>query len=134
MTPDSDRSAAAASKPDAGDDAKQKAAPDAKDDLKSLPMPELQAKLASSPDGLSQADADNRLTRYGPVLRHHPRSAAGRTRGYWPPDDMSGMASMWLSTMPRRAGLALVPLAVAREPASAQGAARTRRATARSYR
>jgi H+-transporting ATPase len=40
--------------------------PDAKDDLKSLPMPELQAKLGSSPDGLSQAEAEKRLTQYGP--------------------------------------------------------------------
>jgi H+-transporting ATPase len=40
--------------------------PDAKDDLKSLPMPELQAKLGSSPDGLSQAEAQKRLTQYGP--------------------------------------------------------------------
>ncbi len=40
--------------------------PDAKDDLKSLPMPELQAKLGSSPDGLSQAEAQKRLTEYGP--------------------------------------------------------------------
>ena len=39
---------------------------DAKDDLKSLPMPELQAKLGSSPDGLSQAEAEKRLTQYGP--------------------------------------------------------------------
>jgi len=38
----------------------------AKDDLKSLPMPELQAKLRSSPDGLSQAEAQKRLTQYGP--------------------------------------------------------------------
>jgi hypothetical protein len=38
----------------------------AKDDLKSLPMPELQGKLGSSPDGLSQADAQKRLTQYGP--------------------------------------------------------------------
>ena len=37
-----------------------------KDDLKSLSMPELQAKLASSPDGLSQAEAQKRLTQYGP--------------------------------------------------------------------
>jgi H+-transporting ATPase len=36
--------------------------PTAKGDLKSLPMPELQAKLGSSPDGLSQADAQKRLT------------------------------------------------------------------------
>ncbi len=38
----------------------------AKDDLKSLSMPELQAKLGSSPDGLSQAEAQKRLTQYGP--------------------------------------------------------------------
>jgi H+-transporting ATPase len=37
-----------------------------KEDLKSLPMPELQAKLESSPDGLSQAEAQERLTKYGP--------------------------------------------------------------------
>ncbi len=37
-----------------------------KDDLKSIPMPELQAKLESSPDGLSEAEAQKRLTQYGP--------------------------------------------------------------------
>ena len=36
--------------------------PDAKDDLKSLPMPELEKKLGSSPDGLSQAEAQKRLS------------------------------------------------------------------------
>ena len=35
------------------------------DDLKSLPMSELQAKLGSSPEGLSQAEAQKRLTQYG---------------------------------------------------------------------
>ena len=40
--------------------------PSAKDDLKSLSMPEVQAKLGSSPDGLSQAEAQKRLTQYGP--------------------------------------------------------------------
>ena len=40
--------------------------PDAKPDLKSVPMAELQAKLGSSPDGLGQAEAGKRLTRYGP--------------------------------------------------------------------
>jgi len=40
--------------------------PNMKDDLKTLPMPELQAKLGSSPDGLSQAEAQKRLTQYGP--------------------------------------------------------------------
>ncbi|MGA9652714.1 MAG: cation-transporting P-type ATPase [Polyangia bacterium] len=29
-------------------------------------MPELQARLGSSPDGLSQAEAEKRLTQYGP--------------------------------------------------------------------
>jgi len=29
-------------------------------------MPELQKKLGSSPDGLSQAEAQTRLTQYGP--------------------------------------------------------------------
>jgi len=40
--------------------------PESKDDLKSLPMPELEKKLASSPDGLSQAEAQKRLMQYGP--------------------------------------------------------------------
>ena len=42
------------------------AKPESKDDLKSLPMPELQKKLGSSADGLSQAEAEKRLTQYGP--------------------------------------------------------------------
>jgi H+-transporting ATPase len=37
-----------------------------KEDLKSLPMPDLMAKLGSSPEGLSQAEAQNRLIQYGP--------------------------------------------------------------------
>ena len=40
--------------------------PHAKDDLKSLPLPELEKQLESSPDGLSQAEAQKRLTQYGP--------------------------------------------------------------------
>ena len=35
-------------------------------DLKSLPLSQLQKKLRSSPDGLSQAEAQERLTQYGP--------------------------------------------------------------------
>jgi len=34
----------------------------ANDDLKSLPLPEVEKKLASSPEGLSQAEAQKRLT------------------------------------------------------------------------
>jgi len=40
--------------------------PGAKDDLKSLPLPEIEKELGSSPDGLSQAEAQRRLTQYGP--------------------------------------------------------------------
>jgi H+-transporting ATPase len=47
--------------------------PDTKDDLKSLPMSELQAKLGSSPEGLSQAEAEKRLTQYGPNELHEKK-------------------------------------------------------------
>jgi H+-transporting ATPase len=40
--------------------------PDSKDDLKSLPLPEVEKKLGSSPDGLSEAEAQKRLAQYGP--------------------------------------------------------------------
>ncbi len=40
--------------------------PQAKADLKSLPMSELEKNLGSSPDGLSQAEAQKRLAQYGP--------------------------------------------------------------------
>ena len=40
--------------------------PDAKDDLKSLPLAEVEKQLGSSPDGLTQAEAQKRLTQYGP--------------------------------------------------------------------
>jgi len=66
MTPDGEQSTVPAPAPDAKDDAKHEAAPDAKGDLESLSMVELQAKLASSPDGLSQAEAEKRLIQYGP--------------------------------------------------------------------
>ncbi len=48
------------------DTAKPGSKPDAKDDLKSLALPEVEKKLGSSPDGLSQAEAEKRLTQYGP--------------------------------------------------------------------
>jgi H+-transporting ATPase len=40
--------------------------PNAKNDLKSLPVSEVEKKLGSSPDGLTQAEAQKRLTQYGP--------------------------------------------------------------------
>ena len=57
-------------KPDANAEAKNDLRPDAKptsgDDLKSIPMADLQKKLESSPDGLSQTEAQKRLAQYGP--------------------------------------------------------------------
>src|SRR5271156_1008262 len=40
--------------------------PDARDDLKSLPLAEVERKLGSSADGLTQGEAQKRLTQYGP--------------------------------------------------------------------
>ena len=56
---------AIAERPDLKPEFKADPKSDCKDDLKSLPMPELQKKLGSTPDGLSQAEAEKRLTRYG---------------------------------------------------------------------
>ena len=53
-------------KPESKPGAKPDAKPAEKDDLKSLPMAELEKKLESSPEGLSQAEAQKRLTQYGP--------------------------------------------------------------------
>ena len=56
----------ATAKPEAKATPKPGLKPDAKDDLKSLPLAEVEKKLASSPDGLTQAEAQKRLTQYGP--------------------------------------------------------------------
>jgi H+-transporting ATPase len=47
-------------------DLKPGAKSNSKDDLKSVPMAELQTKLGSTPEGLSQDEAQKRLTQYGP--------------------------------------------------------------------
>ena len=62
MKPQTDQAKAPESKSGAKPDAK----PDANDDLKSLPLAEVQKRLGSSPDGLTQAEAEKRLTQYGP--------------------------------------------------------------------
>ena len=54
------------SKPEPKSDAKPGARPAAEDELKTLPMAEVQKKLDSSADGLTQAEAQKRLTQYGP--------------------------------------------------------------------
>jgi H+-transporting ATPase len=53
-------------KPDMKTGAKADAKPDPKDDLKTLPLVEVEKKLGSSPDGLTQAEAQKRLAQYGP--------------------------------------------------------------------
>jgi len=45
---------------------KQGLKPNASNELKSLPLPEVEKKLESSPNGLTQVDAEKRLTQYGP--------------------------------------------------------------------
>ena len=47
-------------------DPKPGSTPDAKDDLKTLPMAEVEKRLHSSADGLTQAEAQKRLSQYGP--------------------------------------------------------------------
>ncbi len=46
--------------------AKPGSPPSATDDLKSLPLAEVEKRLGSSPDGLTRAEAQKRLARYGP--------------------------------------------------------------------
>ncbi|MGA7675484.1 MAG: plasma-membrane proton-efflux P-type ATPase [Rhizomicrobium sp.] len=58
MKPNADQPTPSGSKPETK--------PAAKDDLKSLPLAEVEKKLGSSPDGLSQTEAQKRLTQYGP--------------------------------------------------------------------
>ena len=61
---------ATADKTDSKPDEKAKAKPSpqaaAKDELKSLPMAEVEKKLGSTPDGLTQAEAQKRLAQDGP--------------------------------------------------------------------
>jgi H+-transporting ATPase len=73
MKPNVDQSQAPKAKPNAPAGPKTKTPesttgpkPDAKDDLKSLPLAEVEKKLGSSPDGLTQAEAQKRLAQYGP--------------------------------------------------------------------
>jgi H+-transporting ATPase len=54
------------STPAAKPESKNGSRSESKDDLKSLPLPEVEKRLKSSPKGLSQAEAQKRLTQYGP--------------------------------------------------------------------
>jgi H+-transporting ATPase len=52
--------------PESKSESKPGSKPNAKGDLKSLSLPEVEKELGSSPDGLSQAEAQKRLAQYGP--------------------------------------------------------------------
>jgi len=62
MKPNADQPKAPASKPEAKPSAKS----DPKDDLKTLPLAEVEKILGASPAGLTQTEAQKRLTQYGP--------------------------------------------------------------------
>jgi H+-transporting ATPase len=64
--PDAKPNAKPSAKSDAKTVAKTVAKPDPKDDLKTLPIAEVEKKLESSPDGLTQTEAQKRLVQYGP--------------------------------------------------------------------
>lgn len=76
MNPNADQSKEPESKPHASAESRTKtpkskpgsersAKSDPKDDLKTLPLSEVEKRLGSSPDGLSQAEAQKRLAQYG---------------------------------------------------------------------
>lgn len=61
--------------------------PDPKHDLKTLPMPEVHKQLATSPDGLTQAEATRRLTQYGPneITEHKTNPLLKFLSYFWGP-------------------------------------------------
>lgn len=84
-------------------ESKPEAKPDAKGDLKSLPMPELEKKLGSSPDGLSQVEAQKRLTQYGPneIEEKKTNSFLKFLTYFWGPIPWMIEAAMILSAVAR---------------------------------
>src|SRR5659263_651170 len=68
-------------------DSKPATTTDQKDDLKSMPMSEVEKQLGTSPDGLSQAEAKERLAQYGPnEIAEHKTNPLLKFLGYfWGP-------------------------------------------------
>ena len=77
--------------------------PAAKDDLKSLPLAEVEKKLASSPDGLSEAEAKKRLAQYGPneIAEKKPNEILKFLGYFWGPIPWMIEAAVVLSAVAR---------------------------------
>ncbi len=73
------------------------------DELKSLPLQEVEKRLGSSPDGLTQAEAQKRLAQYGPnALEEKQTSAFLKFLGYfWGPIPWMIEAAVILSAVDR---------------------------------
>ncbi len=73
------------------------------DDLKTLPITEVEKKLESSPDGLTQAEAEKRLTHYGPnEIEEKKTNAFLKFLGYfWGPIPWMIEAAVLLSAVAR---------------------------------
>ena len=67
--------------------AKPDATPVTRDDLKSLPLAEVEKRLGSSPDGLTQAEAQKRLTVHGPneITEDRPNQLLKFLTYFWGP-------------------------------------------------
>ena len=101
-------------------------------DLKTLPLPEVEKKLGSSPDGLTQAEAQKRLTQYGPneIEEKKTNRAPEIPRlflGSDPVDDRSGGDSV--GGGPALAGLWHHPRSACGQRAWSGSGKNTRRAT-----
>src|SRR5487761_1505670 len=79
MEPSVDQATASDSEPEVKvqpkPEAKAAPKPDAKNDLKSLPLAEVEKKLGSSADGLTEAEAQERVGRYGPHEIEEPKTS-----------------------------------------------------------
>ncbi len=95
MNGHSSSTGAAQSKPDSN--------PNAPNDLQSLPLAEVEQKLGSSPDGLSQAEAQKRLAQYGPneIAEKKPNPFLKFLTYFWGPIPWMIEAAVILSAVAR---------------------------------
>jgi len=73
------------------------------EELKSLPLPELEKKLGSSPDGLTQFEAEKRLAQYGPneLVEKPPNPLLKFLSYFWGPIPWMIEAAVVLSAIDR---------------------------------